>query len=393
MARTSEDRRILVVIPTSTLTQRQLLEGLLEYAHESNPGRWHFHLDLHDLNRQHVRDLKSWGCQGIIAYILSARERRAYLATGLPAVFIEPTLAAPLPGQPGNVVTFINEHAAEGRTAARYFMERRHKSFAYIGTAKPTFWSDQRMKGFSMQLAEHGFKPHIYPALPVREQNDFALEACRLTKWLKRLPRRTALFCVHDRRAQQVVATAAAAGLRVPEDIAVLGVDNDELLCQMTVPTISSIPVCDHERGIAIGKAMDDLLEGRKTERVVITRHDAVITRTSTDAQAIDDPFVARAIAYARAHLGERVVLPELAKVANCSKTTLNQRARRALGCTVADEITRMQLDAAVERLRSTDLPVDAIARECGFCGASHLGIRLKAVRGVTPSELRRAPA
>jgi len=138
---------------------------------------------------------------------------------------------------------------------------------------------------------------------------------------------------------------------------------------------------------------MDDLLEGRKTERVVITRHDAVITRTSTDAQAIDDPFVARAIAYARAHLGERVALPELAKVANCSKTTLNQRARRALGCTVADEITRMQLDAAVERLRSTDLPVDAIARECGFCGASHLGIRLKAVRGVTPSELRRAPA
>ena len=390
MAKTSKNRRILVVIPTSTLTQRHLLEGLLKYAHESNPGNWHFHLDLHDLNRQHVRDLKSWGCQGIIAYILSARERRAYLATGLPAVFIEPTLAAPLPGQPRNVVTFINEHASEGRTAARYFVERRHRSFAYIGTAKPTFWSDQRMKGFAMQLAEHGFKPHIYPTLPVREQNDFALEARRLTRWLKKLPRHTALFCVHDRRAQQVVATAAAAGLRVPEDISVLGVDNDELLCQMTVPTISSIPVYDHERGMALGKAMDDLLEGRKTKRVVITRHDTVITRTSTAAQAIDDPFVARAIAYARSHIGERVSLPELAKIANCSKTTLNLRARRTLGFTIAGEITRIQLDAAIERLTSTGLPVDVIARECGFCGASHLGLRLKAERGVTPSELRR---
>lgn len=389
MAANHREKRILVVIPTSTLTQRQLLEGLLRYAHESNPGTWHFHLDLHDLNRQHVRDLKSWGCQGIIAYILSARERRAYLATGLPAVFIEPTLAAPLPGQPRNVVTFINEHAAEGRAAARYFIERRHRSFAYVGTAKPTFWSGQRMKGFAMQLAECGFRPQVYPALPVREQNDFALEASRLTRWLKKLPRHTALFCVHDRRAQQVVATAAAAGLRVPEDIAVLGVDDDELLCQMTVPTISSIPVFDRERGMALGKAMDDLLEGRKTERVVITRHDAVITRASTDAQAIDDPFVARAIAYARSHIGERATLAKLAKIANCSKTTLNLRARRALGCTIASEITRIQLDAAVERLGSTSLAVEEIARECGFCGASHLGLRLKAERGVTPSQLR----
>ena len=135
---------------------------------------------------------------------------------------------------------------------------------------------------------------------------------------------------------------------------------------------------------------MDDLLEGRKTERVVITRHDTVITRTSTDAQAIDDPFVARAIAYARSHISERISLPELAKIASCSKTTLNLRARRVLGCTIAGEVTRMQLDAAIERLTSTGLSVEEIARECGFCGASHLGLRLKAERGITPSELRR---
>ena len=386
-------RRILVVIPTSTLTQRQLLEGLLEYAHESALGAWQFHLDLHDLNRQHVRDLKSWDCSGIIAYILNDRERRDFIASGLPAVFIEPTLSKPLPRTPHNVVSFINEHAAEGRTAARYFIERRYRSFAYIGTAKPTFWSDERMKGFSEQLAESGLKPRIYPAPSRREQNDFALEADRLTRWLKRLPRHTALFCVHDRRAQQVVATAASAGLRVPEDIAVLGVDNDELLCRMTVPAISSIPVDDHERGMAVGKAMDDLLEGRKTERTIITRHDAVITRASTDAQAIDDPFVSRAIAYARSHIWERASLPELAKIAGCSKTMLNLRAKRALGHTIADEITRIQLDAAAELISSTERNIDDIARECGFCSASHLGLRMKAVRGATPSELRRKTA
>ena len=284
MSSASNRKRILVVIPTSTLTQRQLLEGLLEYAHESATVPWEFHLDLKDLNRQHLRDLKSWGCNGIIAYILNGRERRDFIATGLPAVFIEPTLSKPLPHMPRNIVSFINEHAVEGSTAASYFLERGYRSFAYIGTAKPTFWSDERNRGFSERLSTEGFKPIEYPALPPRAQNDFALESGRLTKWLQRLPHPTAIFCVHDRRAQQVVATATAAGLRIPEDIAILGVDNDEILCEMTIPAISSIPVNDRERGKAVGKALHLLLERRPVEHVHFTRHDSVITRTSTDA-------------------------------------------------------------------------------------------------------------
>ncbi len=198
---------------------------------------------------------------------------------------------------------------------------------------------------------------------------------------------------MHDRRAQQVLTTAASAGIRVPEDLAVLGVDNDELLCRMTVPSISSIPVDYHTCGMDVGRAMEDLLEGRRTEHTRITRHETVITRASTDAQAIDDPFVARAIAYARSRLRERNALPDLAAIAGCSKTTLNLRARRAFGHTLSDEITRIRLDAAMEQLASTSLPVDDIARECGFCGASHLALRLKAARGVTPSKLRRMPS
>ena len=391
MAATSNEKRILVVIPTSTLTQRQLLEGLLQYAHESNPGAWHFHLDLHDLNRQHIRDLKSWNCQGIIAYILSARERRAYLATGLPAVFIEPTLAKPIPlGGRRNVVTFVNDHSAEGRTAAKYFIERRYSSFAYIGTARPTFWSDARLEGFRTRLAEAGFSPIVYPPPQVGAQDDFAQEAGTLARWLKSLPRKTALFCVHDRRAQQVIATAAAAGVRVPEDVAVLGVDNDELLCELTVPSISSIPVAHCEWGMAVGEAMDRLLSHRRTERTIVTRHETVITRTSTNSQAIADPFVARAVAYALDHLQDRPSLPELARVAGCSKTVLNIRARRALGRTMADELTHLRLNAAMERLSDVDATVEEVAQKCGFCGASHLGLRMKSALGITPGECRK---
>ena len=134
---------------------------------------------------------------------------------------------------------------------------------------------------------------------------------------------------------------------------------------------------------------MDRLLERRPVKRVQITRHDTVITRTSTEAHAIADPFIARAITYACAHLVERPTLAELAKAAGCSKTVLNLHARRALGHTISDELTRHQLNAAIERLADTGRTVEEIAQACGFCSASHLGLRLKAVTGHTPGHYR----
>lgn len=383
-------RRILVVIPTSTYTQRQLLEGLLSYTHEKTGVPWHLHLDLNDLSEQHLKDLKSWRCDGIVAYILSGRERRSFIATGLPAVFIEPTLAGKSSRTPGNVVTFVNDHAAEGRTAADYFVSRHYRDFAYIGTAKPTTWSDERQNGFVARLAESGFTPRVYDPPPQREQDDFAMESRRLVAWLKKLPRPTALFCVHDRRAQQVIATARTAGVRVPEDVAVLGVDNDELLCEMTVPAISSIPVGDRDRGRMVGEALDALIERRSTPQVHVSRHTSVITRRSTDANAVDDAFLSRALAYAAAHMAERPTVSMLAAAAGCSRSFLCKRARCVLGHPLGREIARACMDRAVHMLRSTSKTVEDVAVECGFCGASHLGARMKEALGVTPAACRR---
>ena len=392
MTSPQQAKHILVVFSKFDLTHRQMLGGILKYAHENCSSTWRTQLELRDISRRSLAELKSGGFDGIIAAVINPADRRKYFATGLPVVLYEPTLAKwDHSRRPAQSITFFNDHMAEGRTAADYFIKRRYRSFAYVGTAKPTFWSDERINGFSERLRDEGYTPLIYPSPPPREQNDFALESQRLTKWLRRLPRQTALFCVHDRRAQQVIATAVDAGLRIPEDIAVLGVDNDELLCEMTVPAISSIPVNDHERGRAVGEAMDCLLERRPVKRVHITRHDMVITRTSTDAQAIADPFVARAIAYARANIPERPSLPELAKVAGCSKTILNLHARHALGHTITDEITRLQLNDAIEQLTSTNRTIDEIAINCGFCSASHLAMRLKASTGKSPKHYRSA--
>ena len=261
---------------------------------------------------------------------------------------------------------------------------------AYIGTAKATFWSKERARGFAERLAEHGFTPAVYPSPSPKEQNDFALESRRLARWLRHLPKPTDLFCVHDRRAQQVIATALSAGVKVPDDLAVLGVDNDELLCEMTVPAISSIPVGDHERGYKVGEALDALMSRRKTSKVVISRHKAVVTRRSTDAQAISDVFVSRAMSYATAHLKGHPTVSELAAAAGCSATILNRRTKSALGSSIGREVARLRIDAAISMLRGSKRTVEEIASLCGFCGASHLGLRIKAATGKTPKEFRR---
>jgi len=380
-----------VVIPTSTYTQRQLLEGFLSFAHEKAGIPWHLHLDLNDLSDQHLKDLKSWRCDGIVAYILNGRERRNFIATGLPAVFIEPTLAGMSSQTPRNVVTFVNDHAAEGRTAAEYFLGRHYRNFAYIGTARQTVWSDERQNGFISRLAEDGFAPLVYEQPPMKEQDDFAMESRRLVRWLRKLPRPTALFCVHDRRAQQVIATARTAGVRVPEDVAVLGVDNDELLCEMTVPAISSIPVGDHARGRMVGEALDALIERRHAPSVHISRHTSVISRRSTDANAIDDAFLAKALAYVDAHMAERPTIGRVAAAAGCSRTFLNNRAQCVLGHSLGREIAKASLERAIYLLRATSKTVEDVALECGFCGASHLGVRMKKALGITPRACRKS--
>lgn len=383
-------RKILVAIPTSTYTQRQLLEGLLAYTHEKGGEPWLLHLDLNDLGEQRLKDLRSWRCDGIVAYILSDRERRSFAGTGLPAVFIEPTVAEASSRMPRNVVTFVNDHAEEGRTAADYFLKRHFRSFAYIGTAKPTVWSAERAKGFAERLAEDGFSPLVYNPPHGRARDDFALESRHLVRWLERLPKPTALFCVHDRRAQQVVATARLVGIGIPEEISMLGVDNDELLCEMTVPAISSIPVGDRERGRMVGEALDALMAGRDVPRVHISRHTSVVTRRSSDASAVDDAFLSRAISYAQAHMPDRPAIDEIAAAAGCSCTLLRKRAKTVFGRSFGRELARIQLDRAAHLLRNTTLTVEAVASESGFCSASHLGQRMKAALGVTPNAYRR---
>lgn len=384
--------KILVVFSRADVTHRKMLEGILKYVRERCADRWQIILDQRDIFQRSTAELSNGGFSGIIAAVGSSDDRRRYFATGLPTVLFEPTLDhLGRKGRPANNITFFNDHAAEGRAAADHFLSLGFRSFAFVGTTTETTWGTARRQGFASRLSKDGLKVRVYKNGPAAQRGDFTRELPHLAGWLGKLPPRTALLAAHDERALQVLAAAAHAGLAVPEDLAVLGVDDDELLCSTASPSLSSIPVNAEETGERIAESLHALLEGRPAEPIIRTCHTRIVTRQSTDACANDNPIVAKALDYIRQHLGDAIGVANLASAANCSRRTLEMKMMSTLGVSPLEKIHEMRRTEALKLLTETVLPIAEIAARCGYNSSSHLASSFRQQGLPTPLAVRRA--
>ena len=379
--------KIFVFLPTATILHREMLEGILSYAHQNGP--WHFHLELEDFNRQPLNRIRYWGCTGIIALVRSHKEARRLYRTGLPTVFIGASTNFNRPGGDVAAATVQRDEEAVGRTAAEYYIKRQYHSFAYVGTSEQTPWSRRRQIGFAQRVKEEGFDCKVFPRLEGSKPEDYASESKRLCGWLATLPHPTGLFVVHDRRAQQILSCALEARLSVPHDIAILGVDDDQLLCTTASPTISSISLNGHGTGVIAAELLHKLMRGEPCERIVNPVRPEVTTRESTEVSAVQDPILSRALALIEKEYAEAFDLDDFCRRLNCSKRTLELKAKRILGTTISRHLMHVRLSAAKRLLASTPLPVAEIATQTGFCSPSHLGARLLAATGHTAKHYR----
>lgn len=383
-------RNIIVSIHTASHTQRERVEAILDYT-KTKPGDvWRLHLESIGISPQRMMDLSRWQGDGIIALVTDETIDR-FLATGLPLVALTHEYTPKMKAiRRRNVSFIVNDHAEEGRTAAHYFLDRRFTSFAYVSTANPTPWGRERGRGFAEVLAQAGFACNVCPEATVEEREDFVREIPKLIRWISALPRGTAIFAAHDLRARQVLIAADEVGLNVPGDLALLGVDNDTVICETASPALSSIPTDNRDDGVLAARLLEDLMVHGKRGRTVLTRHTAVVTRASTDIDAVSDPFVAQALDWARHHLSAKLDAETLASKIHYSGQLLQNRTRNALGTSLAEEIRRIRLKTAVDLIVSSEKPIAEIAEACGFTSASHLGLRIREAYGKTPLELRR---
>ena len=280
---------------------------------------------------------------------------------------------------------------AAGRMAADHFLERGFGHFGYVGDGE-TFFSTERETGFVNRLKAEGFECETThtkrSAYPTRIQRSKAADQ-RLATWLARLGQPAAVFAVNDAVGWRLAAVASEVGIRVPEDVAILGMD-DMAMCLLSRPPLSSVRYPAERVGYEMAALLDRLMRGEGGLTQIRIPPDGIVTRHSTDILAVSDPNIARALRFIATRFAEAITVPDVARVAGLNRRTMEKRFRSVLGRTPAEEIRRVRVDGAKELLRNVELSIDVIAEMCGFSGRRWMSSVFAKATGMTPAQFRR---
>lgn len=375
--------RIGLVFSYSLAYCRGILRGVKAYARTRD--HWVF-APVDPEADDGVRRLADLRPAGVIAHVYSDALAKSLKALRRPVVNVcgvLPDLAFPRVGL---------DDAAIGRLAAGHLLDRGLRHFAFVGHADHAY-SVAREASFRSTVEAAGFAVAVHREARARFDPRGRLWSTddRVLQWVAALPKPVGLFACNDVWGAQLSEVCRQAGLRVPEDVALLGVDNDDLLCELARPSLSSVAVPAEAVGRRAAALLDRLLAGRAApRRPALLPPTAVVTRQSSDVLAIDDPEVAAAVRHIRGRAHAPVRIADVVEAATVCRRSLERRFRRALGRGIWDEVRRVHLDRARSLLADTDLPMPAVAAASGFTDGKHLSVVFRRETGRTPTGYRR---
>lgn len=381
--------KVALLIETSRGYGRGLLRGIVRYARLHGP--WAFYLTPADF-KQELPRMKAWGGTGIIARVETPEIARHIAQSGLPTVCLDLTDEQLDPSTPLAHMGEIHPDAERAsELAAEHLIERGFRHFAFVGVPGHRPWSDQRQAAFVRRLAGGGLSCHEYRPPERKTQSQWSREEAVLGAWLRKRPRPLGLMACNDDRGRQVLEACRATGIRVPDEIAVVGVDNDELLCEMSDPPLSSVVLNAEQGGFEAARLLDDYMRGRRRgPGRLLVEPLYVVTRGSSDIVAMEDGEVAAALRFIRENACRTSFqVDDAVQQGRLSRRTLEIRFRKALGRSVQDEIERVRLERVKRLLAETDTPVARLAELAGFSAASYMGLVFHRETGKTPRQYR----
>jgi LacI family transcriptional regulator len=390
---------------------RGLLEGIARYVRLHGP--WLFCLSaynpgipmpdsdsigaelLHTIpvskaSRSTSLPLQRLGATGVIGRIQTPAITRTLLASGLPIVAVELTTSQLADRRLVHRVSQIrsDSHRA-GRIAAEHLLDCGLTSLAFCGY-RGRNWSERRQEGFCERLREAGLSYEVYQS-PRGRALPWHREQPRVIAWVRSLTKPVGIMACNDNRGWQLIEACIQAGLRVPDDVAVVGVDEDQLLCEMASPPLSSVALNLERAGYQAAELLDGLMTGRiKQPRQINIDAMFVTPRRSTDILAVEDRHVAAAARFVRDHFRQAITVDDVVAQAGCSRRGLEIRFQRCLGRSIRQEIQRARLAWSKRLATETNLSVEKIAAAAGFSGLSYLSQVFRRELGMTLSEYRR---
>ena len=378
--------RVALLIKTQIGPGRDMLQGIARYVRESGP--WELHLEPR--MQQFVEGweptwLHTWKGDGIIARFETDSVLQAAKRLGVPAVDL-------LGSSREHVFPYVHpDDRAIGEMAARHLLERGFKQFGFVGRPGAS-WSDLRFEAFARTVAERG---HQCSFLEVRDFRDLAEQwdafIDRTARWIANLPKPLGLMVCYDQLGPPVMQACRHVGVAVPEDVAMIGADNDLPFCSICNPPLSTVNPNHEEVGYQAAAMLGRMMAGEAwpTQPLRIAPRGIVI-RQSTEVAAIDDPIVSLALSMIREQACNGLRVREVAERVPVSGTVLQRRFRAVMGRSVHEEIVRVQLKKAQDLLRETDLPLKVVAEKTGFKHQEYMGAVFKSRLSVTPGQYRR---
>ena len=380
--------RVLVVIPSAGSDGQGRLSGIFHYLGENR--YWDLVLpSVHvEPTQAQFDEILSGGMDGvIIATPFSPVLTRSIIRARIPVVALHDSWMHR--GKISQQIHFIfNDHVRIGRLAARYFISLGHfAAHAFLRDTENNRWGRGRMLGFERELAQHGIECRVFTP---RHSVLRMLDRPRFDTWLKAQPKPLALFAANDRMAVQAIGACHDLGLRVPSDVAILGVNNDETLVSSCEPRLSSIAPDFHAVGYAAAEMLDDLMRGRKTPRLRLFANTRLVERASTAPLKPSVKLVEDALAVIAAQPPEAPLTPTaVARKLRVSRPLLDLRFRELKKGTLAAAIRSRKLEEVARLLRETDYTIRRIGSSCGFENERSLKNVFRRTFGMTMSAYR----
>ncbi|TWU01299.1 XylR family transcriptional regulator [Stieleria varia] len=376
-------KSVALLIETSNGYSRGLLEGVIAYTKER--ANWSVHLTEQERGAPPPTWLKTWGGDGIIARIETDAIGRQLKKFGVPIVDL--SAARHVTGVPWA----DTEDRAIAKLAVDHFVERGFTNLAYCGDAGFQ-WSAKRRDHFR-KIAEAN-RCRVFELDSIARYDDaydLATENRRIMSWLSKLPRPVAIMGCYDFKAQQVLDACRQLNIAVPTEVAVLGVDNDRLICELSEPRLSSVIPDTKRTGYEAADLLDRMMSGEwvATETPLITQPLGIEIRESTDTLAIDDTEVATALHYIRRHATSNIRVTDVLNQVSISRRALEHRFKKQVGHTPHEEIQKVRMNRIKELLSETELTIHEIAERTGFEYDEYMTAAFKRETGRTPSEYR----
>lgn len=378
----------LVALPIETSLKygRELLRGIQRFIKSNSEQDWIAVVEQRGLESDKPDWLRGWSGHGVISRYTTEELKASLRQRGIP--FVDTTDRH----FSNDGVAVLSDDHAIGQLGAEHLNECVLPNFAFCGYTGEA-WSKRRADGFFNhplfeEKTQHRFESNWFS--PTAQ--DWELEKARLIQWLQSLPKPIGIMACNDIRGKQLIDACFQAGISVPEQVAVVGVDNDELLCDFCHTPLTSIMPNAEEVGYQAALALSKMLANPgERSRVYQLRIPplGVVVRRSSDIVAVNDPALAHALKVIRDEACTGITVNEVVSRTEISRSSIERKFREVIGRTPQQEIRRIQLNRVCTMLTTTDLAIDNIATQCGFEHPEYLHVVFKRMYQITPGEFR----